>query len=240
VRLAALLGLPVVDRGGRRLGSVHDVRLVQDGPELGGLGAAFTVHSLVVGAASVGTRLGLERKDVKGPWPLVAAMRRLHEGRVFVHWTELWSIEQDRIRIARTVPPGEIHVGPDHGPPPGRMLDAGLALLDRQLVDADGRLAGNVDDLELTFPHEPGGTPIASAILAGPGSLAHRIGGRPGAWIDAVQQRLRADDAPPPRISFGVVKSIGSDVRLSVGREDLGVMWFEDWARRIVERLPGA
>jgi hypothetical protein len=34
----------------------------------------------------------------------------------------------------------------------GRTLEAALHLLDRQLVDKDGRLAGKVDDLELEFP----------------------------------------------------------------------------------------
>jgi sporulation protein YlmC with PRC-barrel domain len=240
VRLSALLGVPVEDREGRELGSVHDVRLVQDGPEAGAFGSALTVRSLVVGPASLGTRLGFDRKDVKGPWPLLVAMRRLLRRGVLVDWTEVWSIEQERIRVRRGVSPGETHVGQDDGPPPGRVLDAGLALLDRQLVDVEGRFAGKVDDVELTFPDEPGATPIATAMLAGPGQLAHRVGGRPGAWLELVESRLRDDDAPPPRISFGIVKAVGSDVRLTVRRDDLGVRWFEDWARRVVERLPGS
>jgi hypothetical protein len=59
----------------------------------------------------------------------------------------------------------------------GRVLEAGLHLLDRQLVDADGRLAGKVDDLELEFP-EGGGPPVVTAILAGPGALSRRSGSR--------------------------------------------------------------
>jgi len=239
VRLSALLGVPVEDRDGRELGSVHDVRLVQDGPEAGAFGSALTVRSLVVGPASLGTRLGFDRKDVKGPWPLLVAVRRLLRHGVLVDWVELWSIEQERIRVRRGVPPGETHVGSDLGPA-GRVIDAGLALLDRQLVDVEGRFAGKVDDVELTFPDDPEGPPIATAILAGPGQLAHRVGGRPGAWLDLVESRLRDDDAPPPTISFGIVKAIGSDVRLTVRRDDLGVRWFEDWARRVVERLPGS
>ena len=34
----------------------------------------------------------------------------------------------------------------------GRVLEAGLHLLGRQLIDSDGRLAGKVDDLELEVP----------------------------------------------------------------------------------------
>ena len=79
----------------------------------------------------------------------------------------------------------------------GRVLDAGLHLLDRQLVDKDGRLAGKVDDLELTFP-EGGGPPQVTAILAGPGALSRRIGGRFGSWLEAVANRLRDGDDDHP------------------------------------------
>ena len=72
----------------------------------------------------------------------------------------------------------------------GRVLEAGLHLLDRQLVDKDGRLAGKVDDLELELP-EGGGPPVVTAILAGPGALSRRLGGRFGAWLEAVANRLR-------------------------------------------------
>jgi hypothetical protein len=41
----------------------------------------------------------------------------------------------------------------------GRTLEAGLHLLDRQLIDKNGKLAGKVDDLELTFP-DGGGPPV--------------------------------------------------------------------------------
>ena len=43
----------------------------------------------------------------------------------------------------------------------GRVLEAGLHLLDRQLVDRDGRLAGKVDDLEFELPE--GGPPVVTA-----------------------------------------------------------------------------
>ena len=94
----------------------------------------------------------------------------------------------------------------------GRVLEAGLHLLDRQLVDSDGRLAGKVDDLELELP-EGGGPPLVTAILAGPGALSRRVGGRFGAWLEAVANRLRdGDDRRPARVAFGVVKRIGSAV----------------------------
>ncbi len=121
------------------------------------------------------------------------------------------------------------------------VIDVGLHLLDRQIVDKDGRLAGKVDDLELTLPHgSMSDPPFVSAILSGPGALAPQIGGRLGKWIAAAESRL-SDKPGPARISFGVVRRIGNDVQLIVSRDDLDVTRFEDWVRdTIISRVPGA
>jgi sporulation protein YlmC with PRC-barrel domain len=123
----------------------------------------------------------------------------------------------------------------------GRVLEAGLHLLDRQLIDSDGRLAGKVDDLELELP-EGGGPPVVTAILSGPGALSRRIGGRAGAWLEAVANRLRdGDDRRPARVSFGVVKRIESAVDLSVAKADLESNRLEVWTRdHLIGHLPGA
>ena len=121
----------------------------------------------------------------------------------------------------------------------GRILEAGLHLLDRQLIDSDGRLAGKVDDLELEVP-EGGGPPVVTAILAGPGALSRRIGGRPGAWLEAVANRLRGDQRPA-RVPFGVVKRIESAVDLSVPKAELETDRLEAWARdHLIGHVPGA
>jgi sporulation protein YlmC with PRC-barrel domain len=123
----------------------------------------------------------------------------------------------------------------------GRTLEAGLQLLDRQLIDKDGRLAGKVDDLELELP-EGGGPPVVTAILSGPGALSRRVGGRLGAWLEAVANRLReGDDRHPARVSFGLVKRIGSAVDLSVAKAELETDRLEAWTRdHLIGRLPGA
>jgi sporulation protein YlmC with PRC-barrel domain len=123
----------------------------------------------------------------------------------------------------------------------GRILEAGLHLLDRQLIDSDGRMAGKVDDLELELP-EGGGPPVVTAILSGPGALSRRIGGRAGAWLEAVANRLRdGDDRRPARVSFGVVKRIESAVDLSVAKADLESNRLEVWTRdHLIGHLPGA
>jgi sporulation protein YlmC with PRC-barrel domain len=124
----------------------------------------------------------------------------------------------------------------------GRVIDAGLQLLDRQILDSEGRMAGNVDDLEFTFPKDGRGAPIVTAIYAGPGALARRIGGRLGSWIESVHARLHPHEQPgPARIPFGVVKRIDNHIELSVPKDDLEIERFERWVReRIIDKIPGA
>jgi sporulation protein YlmC with PRC-barrel domain len=120
-------------------------------------------------------------------------------------------------------------------------VDAGLHLLDRQIVDKDGKLAGKVDDLELTVP-DGGGPPFVSAILCGPEALGHRIGGTLGRWMQAAQARLRpADQKGPARISFGLVKRIVEHVELGVSADELAVTQLDRWVEeRVIGKIPGA
>lgn len=131
----------------------------------------------------------------------------------------------------------------------GRTIDAGLRLLDRQLIDPDGLLCGKVDDLELAPAEgeaaaegEPP-TLYVTAILAGPGALAGRLGGRLGHVVERVSARLReSPEDRPARVPFGVVKRIeGTAVDLWVPKEDLETSRLDDWTRdHVIDKLPGA
>jgi hypothetical protein len=122
----------------------------------------------------------------------------------------------------------------------GRTIDAALRLLDRQMLDVDGLLAGKVDDLELTVPEV--GPPYVTAILAGPGSLSRRIGGRLGSWIESVHRRLHPSEFPgPASVSWGVVHEVGNSIQLSVAKASLEVDRLESWTRdHLIGRIPGS
>jgi hypothetical protein len=124
-----------------------------------------------------------------------------------------------------------------------RTLDAGLHLLDRQLVDRDERLVGKVDDLELEVP-EDGGLPVVVAIVSGPGALADRTGGRVGRSWSALHRRLRPGGTPggdPDLVPFSVVTKIASCVRLDAHAEELESNASERWVRdHIIAKIPGA
>jgi sporulation protein YlmC with PRC-barrel domain len=118
-----------------------------------------------------------------------------------------------------------------------RRLDAALELLDRQLVDKDGRLAGKVDDLELTDPGEDLDPPRVMAILTGPEALAGRLRTRFGRWLRQLSLRLLAPQGPS-RVPVEQVEEIGSSIRLRVAVGRLGTG--QGWAGRLIGRLPGA
>jgi sporulation protein YlmC with PRC-barrel domain len=123
----------------------------------------------------------------------------------------------------------------------GRVRDAHLHLLDRQIVDREGRLAGNVDDLELTVPDD-GGAPWVSALLAGPAALAEHTGGILRRWLLAVHRRLHHEGDPgPARIPFSVVVHVESDVKVAMDRVDIPSTLLERWVRdNVISKIPGA
>jgi sporulation protein YlmC with PRC-barrel domain len=121
------------------------------------------------------------------------------------------------------------------------IVDAGLYLLDRQILDKDGKLVGKVDDLELVIPKGKG-APFVAAILGGPEALGARVGGRLGRLMQATQRRLRPHgQGGPAKISFGVVTRIIDHVEIGVSTEELSITQLDRWVRdHAIGRIPGA
>ena len=102
MRLSDLLRSEVFDSEGVRVGHVHDVRLVREGPMLGSFGAAFAIDGLIVGKGSFGSRLGFDRSEMTGPWVLKALFRRFHSSSRFVPWQTVVALEERKILISAT------------------------------------------------------------------------------------------------------------------------------------------
>src|SRR3954454_11695379 len=97
MRLSDLLDHDVVDEAGHDLGIVHEVHLVQDGPQVAGGTQTLLLHGLYVGSGTVARRVGYARGIVRGPW-LVGAL--LAHGRVrYVPWERVSDIA-DRITVS--------------------------------------------------------------------------------------------------------------------------------------------
>ena len=124
-------------------------------------------------------------------------------------------------RTRRPLPPY-----PLEDPPAGRLVDARLHLLDRQVLDADGTPVTVVDDLELTDPGATGG-PRVVALLSGSVLNTRLLGGhQPSArWY---------------RIPWSHVRRVGVTVDLDVRGQELDVTWTERWLRdHLIARIPG-
>ncbi|MEU7796171.1 hypothetical protein AB0B11_22360 [Micromonospora tulbaghiae] len=113
-------------------------------------------------------------------------------------------------------------------------------LLDRQIVDVDGRLVGRVDDIAFAVDDE--GFPYVDALLTGQGALGERIGGRVGRLLVAVADRFTDDPPVPPlRVPLAEVARVDSAVRLRCPAADLPPSPVEAWLRRhLIERIPGS
>jgi sporulation protein YlmC with PRC-barrel domain len=101
-------------------------------------------------------------------------------------------------------------------------LDAALHLLDRQVVDVDGKMVCNVDDLELI--EGAGGEMAVTGILVGAAALVPRFSGRLGSWLRATWISLGVQYAArdvPLYLPLDLVEHVGSDVRIRVPREGL-------------------
>lgn len=122
------------------------------------------------------------------------------------------------------------------------VLDADRWLLDRQLLDVDGLVAGMVDDLEFSDPR-PGESPVLVGLLCGRAALGLRIGGRLGVWWSAIALRLRG---PRDRATILIpVEVVGghhlSGLQLRTERGTADTQMLADWTRKkIVQRIPGS
>ena len=115
----------------------------------------------------------------------------------------------------------------------GRVLDARLHILDRQLHDHDGEPVGAVDDIDLDgVPMDvdiDGGTPapMVAALVTGHVLGTRIFGGRP----------------PTSRLQFiawDEVARLGVAITLRRSDPHLDSLWVERWLRRhVIGRIPG-
>jgi sporulation protein YlmC with PRC-barrel domain len=110
-------------------------------------------------------------------------------------------------------------------------IDLGLNVLDRQLLDSEGRRCGKVDDIALEGA--PGEDLEVVAILSGPGVWRGRAGliGRVAAWLGGGGR---------VRIPWDEVAEVDSHVKLRKRAEELGLGRGDDRLRPYIEKIPGS
>jgi sporulation protein YlmC with PRC-barrel domain len=98
MRLSELLGRSVVDEDDREVGVIHDVAATQDGPVLGGFGAALRVDALVVGPAGLWARIGFSRAHIAGPG-IMRGVARLGGRTDEIPWDDVVRVDDHRIVV---------------------------------------------------------------------------------------------------------------------------------------------
>ncbi|GAB4098465.1 hypothetical protein [Sinomonas halotolerans] len=124
----------------------------------------------------------------------------------------------------------------------GRVLDAQLHLLDRQILDAGGVPVTTVDDVEIAgLDPDGGGSAPAQAGPAATGPPAPRV----GALLTGPVLGTRIFGGRPPadrfvRIPWRDVAEVGTVIRLGVRGDSLEASWVERWLRNhVIARIPG-
>lgn len=105
-------------------------------------------------------------------------------------------------------------------------------LLDEQILDAEGRRCGRVDDIELR-----GNPPRVTALLVGEALYPRRL----PQWLRGVARRLAGDEVwggNAMRIPWDEVDEINAAVHLRGKAEELGLGAGDNPGNWLVRRLP--
>jgi sporulation protein YlmC with PRC-barrel domain len=117
-------------------------------------------------------------------------------------------------------------------------MDVVRDLLDKLVVDRNGREMGRVDGIVLE--QRDGVPPRLMEILIGPTPLAERLHPRLGRFVHTVEARLGLADGRPVRIDFADVEDFGRAAKLSVAIGETAVEAVEQRLRGWVAKIPGS
>jgi hypothetical protein len=117
-------------------------------------------------------------------------------------------------------------------------LDLVRDLLDKKVVDRNGREMGRVDNVILDV--RPGAPPRVAGFELGPEVLAARVHPIFGRWVAALLQACDVADGRPVRIAFAQVLSTLEHVKVDLAAGETAAAVIERRLRRWVSAIPGS
>lgn len=117
-------------------------------------------------------------------------------------------------------------------------MDLVRDLLDKKVVDRNGRALGRVDSVILEI--DSGSAPRVGAIEIGPEVLAHRLHPVFGRMVEALEHLLRLDAGRPVRFAWTSVIEFEPQVKVDVAFQDTAAARIEQLLRSFVSRIPGS
>jgi len=110
-------------------------------------------------------------------------------------------------------------------------------LLDKKVIDRNGRELGRVDSIVLALSER--GLPRVIAIEIGPAVLARRISPWLGRWVEGLEHAFGVDEGRPLRVPLGRVTAINDAVRVDMVFSESPTSTIELRLRRWIRRVPG-
>jgi sporulation protein YlmC with PRC-barrel domain len=110
-------------------------------------------------------------------------------------------------------------------------------LLDKKVVDRDGREIGRVDGVIVEIGG--GRAPYVTAIEIGAAVLAGRVCPLLGRVASAIERVLGIDEGRPIRIPYGAILDITDQIRVDVSAGDTPAVALEHELRNLFSSLPG-
>ena len=117
-------------------------------------------------------------------------------------------------------------------------MDLVRDLLDKRVVDRNGRDLGRVDGIVLEMRDDA--APRVAGIEIGPGVLAHRVDPRLGRLAAAVRYLFMGAMAGPLRINVGDLIDVADPIKADVAFGETSVAAIEQTLRRWIRLIPGA
>ncbi len=116
-------------------------------------------------------------------------------------------------------------------------MDVVRDVLDKPVVDRDGREMGRVDGI--VFDLREGDAPRLSGILIGPAALGSRLHPALGRCITALEYVLGVASGRPVLIDFADITEIDRCVKTNVRASDTAAGMIEQRVQSWVARIPG-
>lgn len=110
-------------------------------------------------------------------------------------------------------------------------------LLDKKVVDRNGREMGRVDGILIEAA--AGAPPRVTAIELGPAVLAERVGPLFGRIASAIERVLHIDEGRPIRIPFAAILDMTDHVRVDVAVGETAAATLEHRLRNVFGSIPG-
>jgi sporulation protein YlmC with PRC-barrel domain len=117
-------------------------------------------------------------------------------------------------------------------------MDLVRDLLDKKVVDRNGREMGRVDSVVIEIRGDA--PPRVTAIELGPAVLAYRIRPILGRWIAALEHGLGIAEGRPLRIPFGDILEIADHVKVDRAVGETAAATLEQRLRAWVGSIPGS